>query len=30
MERMKNEHIKEIVGVKVKPNITEIIDMKRL
>jgi hypothetical protein len=30
MERIKNEHIKELIGVKGKPNIIEIIEMKRL
>jgi hypothetical protein len=30
MERIKNEHIKEIMGVTGKPNIIEIIEMKRL
>jgi len=30
MERIKNEHIKEIMGVKGKPDIIEIIEMKRL
>jgi len=29
-ERIKNEHIKEIMGVKGKPNITDIIQQKRL
>jgi hypothetical protein len=30
MERIKNEYIKEIMGVKGKPNIIEIIETKRL
>jgi hypothetical protein len=30
MERIKNEHIKEIMGVRGKPNIIEIIEAKRL
>jgi hypothetical protein len=30
MERIKNEHIKEIMGVKGKPNIIDIIEQKRL
>ena len=30
MERVKNEHTKEIVGVKGKPDITYIIKKKRL
>jgi hypothetical protein len=30
MERMKNEHIKEIMGVKGKPDILDIIEKKRL
>jgi hypothetical protein len=30
MERIKNEHIKEIMGVKGKLNIIEIIEVKRL
>jgi hypothetical protein len=30
LERIKNEHIKEIVGVKVKPDIIDIIERKRL
>ena len=30
MERIKNEHIKEIMGVKGKPDITDIIEQKRL
>ena len=30
MERIKNEHIKEIIGVKGKPDITDIIEKKRL
>jgi hypothetical protein len=30
MERRKNEHIKEIMGVKGKPNIIEILETKRL
>ena len=30
MERIKNEHIKEIVGVKGKPDIIDIIEKKRL
>jgi hypothetical protein len=30
MERIKNEHIKEIMGVKGKPDITDIIEKKRL
>jgi hypothetical protein len=29
-ERIKNEHIKEIMGVKGKPDITDIIEKKRL
>jgi hypothetical protein len=29
-ERIKNEHIKEIMGVKEKPDIIDIIDRKRL
>jgi len=30
IERIKNEHIKEIMGVKEKPDIIDIIEMKRL
>ena len=30
MERIKNEHIKEIMGVKGKPHIIDIIEKKRL
>jgi hypothetical protein len=30
MERIKNEHIKEIIGVKEKPDIIDIIERKRL
>ena len=30
MERIKNEHIKEIMGVKGKPDIIDIIEKKRL
>jgi hypothetical protein len=30
MERIKNEHIKEIMGVKEKPFIIDIIEKKRL
>jgi len=30
MERIKNEHIKEIMGVKGKPEITDIIERIRL
>jgi IS5 family transposase len=30
MERIKNEHIKEIMGVKEKLDITDIIEKKRL
>jgi hypothetical protein len=30
MERIKNEHIKEIMGVKGKPDIIEIIEQKIL
>ena len=30
MERTKNEHIKEIMGVKGKPDIIDIIEKKRL
>ena len=30
IERIKNEHIKEIMGVKEKPDITDIIERKRL
>jgi hypothetical protein len=30
MERIKNEHIKEIIGVKGKPDIIDIIEKKRL
>jgi len=30
MERIKNEHIKEIMGVKGKPDIIDIIEQKRL
>jgi hypothetical protein len=30
IERMKNEHIKEIMGVKEKPDIIDIIERKRL
>jgi hypothetical protein len=30
MERKKNEHIKEIMGVKGKPDIIDIIEKKRL
>jgi len=30
MERIKNEHIKETMGVKGKPDIIDIIEQKRL
>jgi hypothetical protein len=30
IERIKNEHIKEIMGVKEKPDIIDIIEKKRL
>ena len=30
MERIRNEHIKEIMGVKGKPDIIDIIEQKRL
>jgi hypothetical protein len=30
LERIKNEHIKEIMGVKEKPDIIDIIEKKRL
>jgi hypothetical protein len=30
MERIKNEHIKEIMGVRGKPDIIDIIEKKRL
>ena len=30
MERIKNEHIKEIMGVKGKPDIIDIIEKRRL
>jgi hypothetical protein len=30
MERIKNEHIKEIMGVKWKPDVIDIIEQKRL
>jgi hypothetical protein len=30
IERIKNKHIKEIMGVKEKPNIIDIIERKRL
>jgi len=30
MERIKNEHIKEIMGLKEKPDIVDIIEKKRL
>jgi hypothetical protein len=30
IERIKNEHIKKIMGVKEKPNIIDIIEKKRL
>ena len=30
MERIKNEHVKEIMGVKGKPDIIDIIERKRL
>ena len=30
MERTKNEHIKEIMGVKGKPDIIDILEKKRL
>ena len=30
IERIKNEHIKEIMGVKGKPDIIHIIEQKRL
>jgi len=30
MERIKNEHIKEIMGLKEKPDIVDIIERKRL
>jgi hypothetical protein len=30
MERIKNEHIKEIMGLKEKPGIIDIIESKRL
>jgi hypothetical protein len=30
LERIKNEHIKELMGVKEKPDIIDIIEKKRL
>jgi len=30
MERIKNEYMKEIMGVKGKPDIVDIIEQKRL
>ena len=30
IERIKNEHVKEILGVKEKPDIVDIIERKRL
>jgi len=30
MERIRNEHVKEIMGVKEKPDIIDIIERKRL
>jgi hypothetical protein len=30
LERIKNEHIKEIMGVKGKPDIIDIVEKKRL
>jgi hypothetical protein len=30
MERIKNEHIQEIMGVKGRPDIIDIIEKKRL
>jgi hypothetical protein len=30
IERIKNEHIKEIIGVKEKPDIIDIIERKRV
>jgi hypothetical protein len=30
MEKIKNEHIEEIMGVKEKPDIIDIIERKRL
>jgi hypothetical protein len=30
MERIKNEHIKEIMGVKGTPDVIDIIEKKRL
>jgi hypothetical protein len=30
MERIKNEHVKEIMGVKGKPDVTDIIEKNRL
>ena len=30
IERIKNEHIKEIMGVKEKPDVIDIIERKRL
>ena len=30
MERIKNEHMKEIIGVRGKPDIVDIIEQKRL
>jgi hypothetical protein len=30
LEKIKNEHIKEIMGVKEKPDIMDIIEKKRL
>ena len=30
MERIINEHIREIMGVKGKPNTTDVIEQKRL
>jgi hypothetical protein len=30
LERIKNEHIKEIMGVKEKPDIIDTIEKKRL
>jgi len=30
MERIKNQHIKEIMGVRGKPDIIDLIEQKRL
>jgi IS5 family transposase len=30
LKKIKNEHIKEITGVKEKPDITDVIERKRL